>query len=247
MDEIYVGYLPVPSRLVRFLKFASPVLVGIVVGLAYVVATSQRSPGQGVWQDSTTRTFSGVVVCNPYPTLFTTDRGDGSSGAMLLVESGKRGSRPRMAEFDGKAVTISGTILKRDNRHMVELAEGKGSVIPATMPAESPLPKIEIGGRVVLRGEIVDSKCYLGAMKPGEGKTHKECATLCISGGIPPMLVTRGEDGVRAYYLLLDREGGPLSPEAFPYIADQVEISGDLEIQGDMKRIRVDVGDIRRL
>jgi hypothetical protein len=34
-------------------------------------------------------------------------------------------------------------------------------------------------GPVELTGEIVDSKCFLGVMVPGSGKTHKECASLC--------------------------------------------------------------------
>ena len=55
---------------------------------------------------------------------------------------------------------------------------------------EMPLMPTSLGV-ATLRGEIVDSKCYLGAMKPGDQKTHKACATLCIRGGIPPVLVER--------------------------------------------------------
>jgi hypothetical protein len=29
---------------------------------------------------------------------------------------------------------------------------------------------------MTLTGEIVDSKCYLGVMNPGQGKVHRDCA-----------------------------------------------------------------------
>ena len=48
-----------------------------------------------------------------------------------------------------------------------------------------------VAERVMLRGEIVDSKCYLGVMNPGEGTVHRDCAARCLSGGLPPMLVVR--------------------------------------------------------
>jgi hypothetical protein len=41
-------------------------------------------------------------------------------------------------------------------------------------------------GLVKLTGEIVDSKCFLRVIAPGSGKTHKECASLRLRGGIPP-------------------------------------------------------------
>lgn len=49
----------------------------------------------------------------------------------------------------------------------------------------------EVTTPVTLDGELVDSKCYLGTMKPGDGKTHKSCAILCLRGGIPPLFVSK--------------------------------------------------------
>jgi hypothetical protein len=42
-----------------------------------------------------------------------------------------------------------------------------------------------------LRGEIVDTKCYLGVMTPGEDKVHRGCAVRCISRGVPPAFLVR--------------------------------------------------------
>jgi hypothetical protein len=130
---------------------------------------------------------------------------------------------------------------------MVELEPGDRALRAAPTVEGANPPAIGASRRVTLRGEIVDSKCFLGAMKPGAGKTHKECATLCIRGGIPPMLATFGEDGSVTCYLLLDPAGGPLSAAALPFVADPVEVTGELDAHGDMLRLRVDVADIHRL
>jgi hypothetical protein len=50
-------------------------------------------------------------------------------------------------------------------------------------------------GAFTLVGEIVDSKCYLGIMNPGETNPHRECAALCIRGGIPPLIIAHDADG----------------------------------------------------
>jgi hypothetical protein len=84
-------------------------------------------------------------------------------------------------------------------------------------------------------------------MKPGEGITHKQCATLCIRGGIPPMFVTQRSDGTRSYILLASPTNGPLDPDAYPFIGDDVELSGELSDWGDLELLRVDAADIRRM
>src|SRR5690349_19376703 len=71
---------------------------------------------------------------------------------------------------------------------------------------------------VSLRGEIVDSKCFLGAMRPGNGKTHKACAMLCIAGGVPPMFVTRDSAGREEYYLLAGPDGGPAPSDVVRFL-----------------------------
>jgi hypothetical protein len=97
-----------------------------------------------------------------------------------------------------------------------------------------------------LRGEIIDSKCYLGAMKPGGGKIHKACAALCLSGGVPPMFVTRDADNRETYYLLTAPDGGPLASDTFDYVGDAVELTGHLELHGDLHVLKVAAADIRR-
>lgn len=252
-DEFYVGYLRVPVGLRRFVRVVVPLVLWAMCGVAIVLARSQRDPGAAVWESGVARSFTGTLYARPYPVLFADDRGDGRPGALLLVEMGKHGSAGRALAFDGKSVSVSGWLLHRDGRRIVELEPGDAGIrVSGTGGASDGVPIIaspiaKALGPVTLRGEIVDSKCFLGAMKPGDGKTHKECATLCISGGIPPMLVTRDAAGAATYYLLVDAAGGELGAEIRPMIADPVVVRGELESWGGVLRLRVARGGVTRL
>ena len=87
-------------------------------------------------------------------------------------------------------------------------------------------------GTVTLVGEIVDAKCWLGVMKPGRGKPHRACAARCISGGIPPLLMVRKEDGGTLPVLLVGENGEPLNQAVLPYVAEPVEVTGRAERRG---------------
>lgn len=245
-DEMYVGYLPVPRGQKMFLRRIVPVAVMLLVVGALLWARSQHSPGRGIWDTEHPVQLRGVLVARPYPMLLTTGE-DGEPEFVLLVEKGKHG--PRSAEaLDGGAVVVLGSVLKRDGRRMLELDDGaRGLVIDPGVPNASLVPSRRALGRVTLRGEIIDPKCYLGAMKPGQGKTHKECATLCIRGGIPPMFVTHDDRGQVTYYLLQSLGGGPADPAIHPFIADPVEVAGELTRWGGLNIISVDPSGIRRL
>lgn len=243
-SEFYVGYLPTPKRLIGFLKLAVPLAIGVTIGASLILARTQTDPGPAVWDDTESHSFSGVVSGGPYPVLYAADRGDGKPGPMLLVSSGKHGCAARLASVAGKSVTLRGTLLRRGEGRMIELDDGDDAVREA---GDGKLPAIVSIGRVVLRGEIVDSKCYLGAMKPGHGRPHKECATLCIRGGIPPTLLYTASDGTTGSCLLLDASGGALDESAHAFIADPVEVSGELEEQGGVRWLRVRPTDIVRL
>ncbi len=82
-------------------------------------------------------------------------------------------------------------------------------------------------------GEIVDTKCYLGAMKPGRGKPHRDCASLCIRGGIPAALLVRTADGERQLIHLVDLAGRPLGRELLDRVGQPVEVSGRLHRKDD--------------
>jgi hypothetical protein len=70
-------------------------------------------------------------------------------------------------------------------------------------------------------------------MNPGRSKVHRDCAARCISGGIPPALVTA--EGVD---LLAGADGRPLGAEILDLIAETVEVKGVVERTGDTLVLR---------
>ena len=97
----------------------------------------------------------------------------------------------------------------------------------ATARSEDPAKSNDIGP-VTLRGEIVDSKCYLGVMNPGNGKVHRDCAARCISGGAPPAFVARDAEGASRVLLLVGSDGRQLNREVLSFVAEPIEVSGEL-------------------
>ncbi|MFG0294252.1 MAG: hypothetical protein ACF8MJ_14015 [Phycisphaerales bacterium JB050] len=241
---IYVGYLPTPRREKRLLRIAVPVLLWIGAMAAGLVAWRMQDPGTGIWDTSNEQTWEGVLHADPYP-LLEID-GAGTTEVVLLVEMGKTGT-DRARAFDGRRVSVTGFELERDGRRIFELVPEdraisaiEGEVVGggfATTPVRS----------VTLRGEIMDSKCFLGAMKPGEGQGHRACAILCIRGGIPPMLVTRDAAGTASYYLLVNEDGSGLAPDALDRIGEPVEITGELRHRGDLMLLAIDPETVRGL
>lgn len=238
--EIYVGYLGLPRAHLNFLRVAIPMTLVFLIAVSAVIASRVRPAGDAVWETSE-RTWTGVLQMQPYPVLFTEPDEDGHS-AWLLVEINKKGSQDRLAAFDGQAVQIKGYRLYREGRTMIELSPDDAATEPdeAVVPIQTLAPLAQAPeqvdlGRVTVRGEIVDGKCYLGAMRPGEGTTHKACAALCIRGGLPPMLVTRNPDG-SVRMLLLSVDGAVALPDSMmARVAEPVEVMGLLTRYGSLE------------
>ena len=108
---------------------------------------------------------------------------------------------------------------------------GAGTAPPPT--AGTPVVRIapDTYGRYV--GEIVDTKCYLGAMKPGRGKPHRACASLCIRGGIPAALLVRTRSGESALIHLTNTLGQPVGREVLEWVGEPVEVTGILRREDD--------------
>jgi len=251
-DEFFVGWLPMPSSYARFSLSISILLLIVGVGIAVVAGRQQQSPGSGIWESDTSRTFEGVVYASPYAMIRVPgEKPDDPVRTILLVEEGKFGAVERVLPWDGQPVRVSGSLLHREERRMLELAAGETGIQPVqAMPLEVQTtlrrPSPRSLGILTLAGEIIDSKCYLGAMKPGGGKTHKACAALCLAGGVPPMFVTRDAEKRETFHLLTSPEGGPIEPGVIEFVGDLVEITGELEQQGDLQVLKVTAEQIRR-
>lgn len=257
-DDFYVGYLPTPKSHTSMLRVIVPALLLGLAGVASVVAYVQRNPGSGMWTSNTER-FTGVVLSKPAPMLIV----DSPLGqqAMLLVEEGKHGAMKRVADLNGKTVELIGTRLSREGRTVIEIAAGANSVkvlSQGEVTASSNIPELSHAGiesqMLTLRGEIIDSKCYHGAMKPGDGKSHKACATLCVSNGIPAMFAAINPDGTTSYYLLASAQSresaagdSQFDADTLSKIGELVEVTGSVSRIADLNVLTIDAGGVRRV
>ena len=113
---------------------------------------------------------------------------------------------------------------------MIEVKPGS---LATTNAASPPVDRITDLGAVTVTGEIVDSKCYMGVMNPGQGKVHRDCAARCLSGGVPPIFVTfdRGDQ-----LLLIGPDRRPLArSDLREFVAEPLTIDGELLAEGDRR------------
>jgi len=239
---IYVGYLPLPARHARFLRVFVPAALWTLAALAGVSVWQMRDPGEAVWNTGAVERWTGTVVVEPYPRLVMADE-DGSVRSLFVVEQGKFGSRARLNEWDGKRVTLTGWLLERDDRRIIELEPGDGAVADAGV---GPVPALEAQalGEIEVEGEIVDSKCFLGAMKPGDGRAHRACAVLCIRNGIPAILVRAIEGGGREYFVLTNAQGGSAADLVLDKVGLPVRVKGRATRFGDLVMFAVEPGSV---
>ncbi len=220
-DDFYVGYLATPPSHLRFARRLVWGLLAWIILLGAVIAASMRSPGETVWNTAQEQTWTGTLFTDPYPMLVPAD----GTMPLLIVEMGKHGAHARVEPHAGRSVDVRGFLLERDARRIIELTPDDRAIVPVNAPlTAAPTPTTPTP--VTLTGEIVDGKCYLGAMKPGDGLTHKACATLCVRGGLPPMFVSQ-EDGRTVFRLLVVDGSTTLPDHIIALIAEPVRIEGE--------------------
>lgn len=209
MNEFYVGYLPkAPSGVAKRIRrvIGAMFLAGAVVAIGF--ASVQKTFAPAVFEFGKIRTFEGVIELKPFPNLLMAAQSQGTEPSRyLLVASGKHGADEQVAAYVDKTVRLRGTLIHRENQMMIELVSGS---ISALAEAHQPQPATKDLGVFELTGEIVDSKCYLGVMNPGNGKVHRDCAARCLSGGIPPIFATNDFRGAPAILLLTGQDQEPL-------------------------------------
>lgn len=240
-SDFYVGYLALPRRLRVILTGLVLLLLALVAFDAWLFATWQPASGDGRWADQPTQ-YVGTLARDPYPTLRVDE--NGNVRTYFVVSDEKRGAEAALEGIaDGATIKLNGYLIEHAGVGMIELAATE--IVVADAPAVSEAPR-EIRGSITLEGEIVDSKCWLGVMRPGEGHIHKACATLCIRGGTPPMFVTR-MDGVPPVTLMTTFDGGKIPPEAIlDYVADPVRMTGLIEKRGDVFVFKADLTTLTR-
>jgi len=250
-EDFYIGWeakaAPSICNTVRKVVMAM-LLLALLAPL--VLAVSQRMIGASVFEWGTHKTFSGILQAQPYPHLLVSRPGNANGlprfSTYYIVAPWKFGLDQKAIEpFDGKSVTLKGTLIYRGNQTMIEVLPG--SIQMTNVAAATALPEAMPLGKQTLVGEIVDSKCFLGVMNPGQLTPHRACAIRCISGGVPPVLLVRQKDGPAIYLLLVSADGKPVNKRVLDMVAEPLEITGEVERQGELLILRADPVTYRKL
>ena len=239
-DDFYVGYFPkAPAGLGRIVAriAAGILLAGLITGGLLIFGQTPFATSKFEYGEY--RDYAGVIEEWPYPILVT------DNASFLLVAPGKHGLSDAVKGLQGKHVQLKGSLIERTPDRMIE-------VVPASIAADAQRSQVASQrivdlGPVTLRGEIVDTKCYLGVMNPGEHKVHRDCAVRCISGGVPPAFLARDASGESRILLLVGDDGRALSKEVLPFVAEPLEISGVLVRTGSTLTLKADPARFRRI
>jgi hypothetical protein len=242
IDDFYIGYeTPVPRQ-------ARPLVVGAIglvlvaaVMLAIILVANQQPFAAASFAFGERTAYTGVIGLDPYPVLDTSD------GRLYLVAPGKRGADTLVRPFEGRTVRVEGALIQRGRHRMVEIAangvvSAPAAAAPATAGAVADL------GDATLHGEIVDGKCFLGVMNPGEGTVHRDCARACLLGGLPALFRVRTDDNRLVLFELVTPDGAPMGRTVAPLAGIPVSISGRIQFRhaDGTWRLIADRGSIRR-
>jgi len=244
-DDFYIGWEgKAEPRTGKFVRRVVAMLFVVAISLALAFAALQRSIGVSVFEWGTVKTFSGILQLEPYPHLLVPRPGaaaaQGNFSTYYLVAPFKFGlDREKLSALDGKSVSLRGTLIYRGNQTMVEALPDSIKTADGPSPILAGSETIPLG-RQTLTGEIVDSKCFLGVMNPGQLLPHRGCAIRCISGGIPPVLLVRQKDAPPVYLLLVSADGKPVNQQVLHLVAEPVQITGEVERQGEVLILRAD-------
>jgi hypothetical protein len=228
-QDFYIGYsAKAPATLGKWVGRVALGLVIVGVAMAGILTFYQPPFANSKFEFGIERDYSGVIEEWPCPILTTT------GGSFLLVAPGKHGLLVK--GLQGKSVQLKGSLIERGTDRMLEVIPESIHETGAAQTASQPVDL----GRVRLRGEIVDSKCYLGVMNPGTGKVHRDCAVRCISGGAPPAFIATDAAGNARVLLLVGSDGRALNKEVLSYVAEPLEIPGQLVRSGAYLVLKAD-------
>jgi len=250
-EEFYIGWAPAPPPGVRRrVRGAVAAALVLAAGLAIVIAAAQDPPAASVFEYGVERELIGTVYERPEPFLVVpgppcTELCAPTSAWLLARAGSKRGAHELVAGLDGARVRLRGSLVYRGDQTLLDVAAGSVERLDGTAPPAPPARFEDLGERA-FTGEIVDGKCWLGVMRPGEGKAHRSCAARCIASGSPPLLAVRDQAGGPAALLLVGADGRRLGAELLPWVGEPVALRGRLLRYENLLVLRTDPGAIRR-
>jgi hypothetical protein len=245
-DGFFIGWRDAaPGGRRAFLAAALGLAAG-AAGAGALLAMNRPAPGSGAWDQSDVRDWDGVLQRAPFPALRWMSE-DGAPQTAFLATNGK--SAAVLPGSVSGRVRVRASLIARGRAKMLAIDPVSAWIEPASgAPPDATFWRERDLGPALMAGEILDAKCWFGAMRPGYGKGHKACAALCIEGGLPLAFCQAGAcgDAIDAP-LFLDADGRPHGVAIAALAADPVAARGRLVAVGDVTQFRVDRGAIARL
>ena len=255
--DFYVGYHKMPSDTMKFIWFTLATLFVLTTITAVLHFVLHQKAHTGVSNPKRVG-VEGVLLLDTYPMLLHMRKGialnDVSTiSRYYIVPNGKRGfSLKRLKKYHGQYVYVKGKLIYRDNQTMIvthtkhiKIMYGKSFLTRKILRGT----KEKLIGKFTLRGEIVDSKCYLGQMNPGAGKTHRACATLCIRGGLPPLFVARFDQGnaTHSYFVLVSSTNKSVNQTVLNLVGEPIVVTGNIIQKDNLYLFQVRSDQYKRL
>jgi hypothetical protein len=242
-DEFYIGYeAGVPPATAARVRHVVPTLIVALLVAASLGLWLHARLGPSRFDFGRPHAAEGVLTRRPYPAL------DVGGRTVWLVGQGKHGAEATLGAAPDGPVRLEGATIARGPHEMLEVVPGSvHALAEGAPPTPAPHHVTMAGDEVTLTGQIVDSKCFLGVMNPGEGTVHRDCAGLCLRGGIPPMLLVRDERGDESLVLLVGDDGRAIGPELAQMAGLAVRVRGRLTRDDTLPRLATDPAAITRL
>lgn len=239
LDEFYIGWLNKPPQGVRdFLRKYILMMLAIIIALGLCLSLGQKKFSKSNFEYGQLTEIKGVYFSKPVPCIRVSNSKDMAGFASYLtiplVGYGKHGAggiisaweRENHLLLDRKEITLTGTLIYYDGKSILQIDPNDKPFLDLSAHEISAdlFPDTRDLGIMEIKGEIVDPKCFFGVMKPGEGKPHRDCATRCILGGIPPVLAIRDKLGFANYCLILGPNGEPINDLVKNFVAEPISV-----------------------
>lgn len=253
-SDFYIGWMPkAPSSFAKHVKKVLLFLFLLVLLTGYLLTVNQKKFSDANFEYGKLTELTGIYYNKPVPLLKVYDKnreavtipliGYGKHGVESAIEEIEKGKKQSL---NGKEITLKGTLLHSEGKILMQVDKNDNPAMTVSSGSFFSITEKDLGTQII-RGEIVDPKCYFGAMKPGEGKVHRDCAIRCILGGIPPVLHVQNEKGESNFYLIVGPDGQKINEAVKDFVAEPVTIEAKVIQQDDWIILYTGKENIKRI
>ncbi|HJS55813.1 MAG TPA: hypothetical protein VJ765_14770 [Chitinophagaceae bacterium] len=253
-SEFYIGWqTKAPVSFVKHVRRVLLILFAVALIVGFLLSTNQKKFSTANFEFGKLTEVKGVFYSSPVPMLKVFDENN-LSITLPLVGYGKHGAETAIMELEkekgislnGKEVTLKGTLIYGEGKTLLQVDKNDNPLVNIGAVSTVQLQQKDLGNQII-RGEIIDPKCYFGVMKPGEGKVHRDCAIRCILGGIPTVLHVQNEKGKSNYYLIVGPNGEKMNEAVQDFVAEPVSIEAKVVQQDDWIILYTGKRNIKRI